>query len=499
METIDYRRSIEQLEEALHSDPEKEKSYSLELIAYGKQHQDSHALFIGYIYMFDYSISIRDFSTSQCYMYEALSISSDEYKDEQMRLYIHCGLYYYFRSDAHAAIDYYCKALHISEEIQNIERRGAIYNNIALVFYQYHNYEEALHYYLEAYRYMKLSSSTYMEQSCAIIVGNIISNYVMLNDLDNAKKYFAIYQKTTSPSAMSLCLEASIAHVSHEQERALSCIHALYVRLKEDNLDLYLQYTLLEDVLKVLLDIGTKEEAFDALTRFSEVSDHDNADEMLILLSYYKTYVEKFHLQEALPELYQAYYTLTEKSIKRKDALRSKTFHDQMMLDRLFQLNKSLQQSASYDVVSGLRNRNCYEQDITTYLQSDAITTLGILMCDIDDFKEYNDEFGHLYGDKILHKLADALLAYADKEIIPYRFGGDEFLCILLNKSEQDVQQYIDSIYAHLKSDEHIKISIGTATLPLVAVKDISELLTKADHALYMAKKTGKNRHVKYR
>jgi diguanylate cyclase (GGDEF)-like protein len=132
---------------------------------------------------------------------------------------------------------------------------------------------------------------------------------------------------------------------------------------------------------------------------------------------------------------------------------------------------------------------------------------LSLLMIDIDHFKRYNDRNGHMLGDKVLQGVARILETSTRKIDTVARFGGEEFVVILPGQDKQTAQSVADklrrAVYgnhfprAHSQPGGHLTISVGVATFPGDA-DDPNVLLDKSDLALYVAKRTGRDRTVPY-
>jgi diguanylate cyclase (GGDEF)-like protein len=126
---------------------------------------------------------------------------------------------------------------------------------------------------------------------------------------------------------------------------------------------------------------------------------------------------------------------------------------------------------------------------------------VGLLMVDIDLFKNVNDTYGHIYGDKVIISLAEKLLSCTRREDIVVRMGGDEFLMVLIDTDLGNCAVRAEQIRYEVEcmqiSEEdkvsQVTISIGVAGYP-ESGREIQEIITRADHALYLAKATGKNK-----
>ncbi|MFH0771026.1 MAG: sensor domain-containing diguanylate cyclase [Candidatus Omnitrophota bacterium] len=125
---------------------------------------------------------------------------------------------------------------------------------------------------------------------------------------------------------------------------------------------------------------------------------------------------------------------------------------------------------------------------------------LSLLMLDIDNFKDYNDKYGHIAGDIVLKSVADILKSLVDIGDLAARYGGEEFVLILFGKDKSEAYALAESIRRNIEAEKFIlrdvetrvTASIGYAMFPEEAVlKD--ELIRTADAALYEAKVSGRN------
>ena len=161
------------------------------------------------------------------------------------------------------------------------------------------------------------------------------------------------------------------------------------------------------------------------------------------------------------------------------------------------------QKFAFQDPLTGLPNRAFFEEVLDQgIIQAKRHNWgLAILFIDIDHFKQVNDQYGHDLGDKVLLMVANCLQTSVRKEDTVSRWGGDEFVCLLLEvKQEADVfrlaEKMVNRIASHWESNgvvHSIKASIGIAIYPTDG--ETADILFKnADTAMYKAKRT--NQHV---
>ncbi len=170
-------------------------------------------------------------------------------------------------------------------------------------------------------------------------------------------------------------------------------------------------------------------------------------------------------------------------------------------------LYKRVQEIAITDSLTGIFTRRYYLERFSGELERSKkfAYQFSFLMIDIDNFKGYNDRFGHLVGDKILRELAMALKENIRQIDLIGRYGGEEFSIILTETSKQEAAFVAERIRETVETrsirayDEDLKvtISIGISSYPSDA-KAAEQLIEKADEALYRAKLAGKNKICVY-
>jgi len=174
----------------------------------------------------------------------------------------------------------------------------------------------------------------------------------------------------------------------------------------------------------------------------------------------------------------------------------------------LQQANRELHSLSRHDPLTGLANRRHFdEQKEAEFRRAQRNgTPLAVLMCDIDEFKRYNDTYGHAQGDRCLIAIAECLLPLFNRagEVLA-RLGGEEFAVLLPNTGPEQAQALAERIrqtvwdamlpHASSSAADRVTISVGIACLRHGVHKDFDALLQDADLALYRAK-NGRNRTV---
>lgn len=184
-----------------------------------------------------------------------------------------------------------------------------------------------------------------------------------------------------------------------------------------------------------------------------------------------------------------------------------------IQLFKLYQANKkqavaaqhAIWFQANHDFLTKLPNRFQLKDELDQALQAAMRhpNTLGVMIIDLDNFKEINDTAGHAVGDEVLIKVAARIQSIILPPNFTARFGGDEFLIVIQqDASEEKLRQLCDQLIAVMAAPFTIQqksfvasISIGVSLFPDNSLQ-AEELIMFADQALYQAKRTGKNKFI---
>lgn len=174
----------------------------------------------------------------------------------------------------------------------------------------------------------------------------------------------------------------------------------------------------------------------------------------------------------------------------------------------LEEANEKLQHVANRDALTGIYNRQYFNEYMaSTFIESNKMNRpLSMLMIDADNFKKYNDFYGHIEGDYLLQKLATIMSEFVPDNGMIARYGGEEFSIVLTDTSKEKAVQLASAIQMYIEKEEisekeqsygGITVSIGVATMDeTTSFATVNELIDAADQNLYISKKTGKNKVV---
>jgi diguanylate cyclase (GGDEF)-like protein/PAS domain S-box-containing protein len=186
-----------------------------------------------------------------------------------------------------------------------------------------------------------------------------------------------------------------------------------------------------------------------------------------------------------------------------EEALRASNEKLTTQLDEINNLHSLLQEQVIRDPLTGLYNRRYLNETLLREGERAARRQypISILMIDIDHFKEINDVYGHPVGDNVLVELCGKMTTHVRSCDIIYRYGGEEFLILMLDTTRETALQRAEMIRAEIEKTVFtidgrrlpLTISIGVATYSGDS-REMWEVIDAADIALYEAKANGRNR-----
>lgn len=163
----------------------------------------------------------------------------------------------------------------------------------------------------------------------------------------------------------------------------------------------------------------------------------------------------------------------------------------------LEEYNLSLKEISSMDQLTKTKNRYSLKQDVEQYIGND----IHVMIIDIDEFKQINDTYGHSAGDLVLKAVGENVRKIFGEQN-SYRYGGDEFIVVKKEETNDEFKNQIEQLTRITKSllideklmDIHLSsgFTYGTAT----SINDFNDMIKYADELLYEVKRSGKNHYL---
>lgn len=196
------------------------------------------------------------------------------------------------------------------------------------------------------------------------------------------------------------------------------------------------------------------------------------------------------------------------KNAKHSEKLKKEIASHKKTQEKLTLVNKELKKLSTLDSLTQIYNRRQFDSMYSKFLKKASKEELPISVClfDIDNFKNYNDTYGHLEGDQVLVKVAGIIKQYFnEKDAIVARFGGEEFIAVQVGLGQEDIINKLNEVRSRIKKlrivNEHsskgyITISIGVSTNQKPKIEVKSAMMRQADECLYKAKSKGKDQVI---
>ncbi len=174
----------------------------------------------------------------------------------------------------------------------------------------------------------------------------------------------------------------------------------------------------------------------------------------------------------------------------------------QVSIEKALLFERTLEMAVR-DSLTGLYNHRTFQEKLSEYIKRGLPFTL--LLIDVDHFKKINDTYGHPFGDKVLIRISEILKEESEKGGVSARYGGEEF-SLIIEGSREYAQYKAEEIRRRVEKEEfytdegervYVTMSIGLASFPNDA-KERSVLIERADRALYIAKKSGRNKVISW-
>lgn len=467
------------------------------------ENKDTYAQSMIFTTLGNAHLFLKLYDLSFYYYRMALSACEENNRFEsQAMIFNNIGEIYRELGDYEQALEAYSRCLDISDK--NDFKRVGMYAtaNIGIADYETKNYQAAI-YYLEKSKLIAREINNQIIEGFSLRHLGLIHSEV--SEYNKAKAFFeeamSVYNKTNETISQAR-LYKDLADMEYKQKNYLESLN--HLNQAKELTDGLQDKRLMINIYQLFANI------YEALNEYKNACEFNN---LSLKARKEKDLQEKEHRLKSIDFQVKAFEALKESKnyLEINKQLREKTETLEKVTKELKKINQEVKALSNMDGLTRIANRiklDSYAQDLFGKAYKDkSIVTMMII--DIDNFKEYNDFYGHLIGDEALIKLAKILeKSIEGKEGLVARFGGDEFVIVINNcdlVEAKNISKFISqSLKAkkikHEKSivNQYLTVSIGIIAKVPQKKTTYALLMDFADQALYQAKAKGKNQTEVY-
>ena len=506
------------------ADPQRTYNICCELLEQGKQSGNDYEIAYAYHYMGDACFSLGEVDEALKYLMMSEKVQKHNGFDElRMRTYNIIGVIYSNIGDALLSLDYYQAAMELARKYNDTELQGMIYNNVGVLLTNAGDHANATQYYEKAYEYFNCEGDEDNEPACGMfrLYMNVAEGMRIEKRYANEKAYLDEVMKIINTDTLVPMDKIKLVHAygmlyyeTGEYEKAFDmCVKA--VALCENNMNDIDSFDDYRDIVELLINMDKIGHIQGILEGLSDMAEKSDIDKRRIHVCRFRIQIyEKTGEKEKYAEQLRIYYQLRKRiNAERNDIIisaidnRCRLEDERKENKRLNEDNLKLIRESEIDELTGIYNRLAFRRRydrMYKYALRNAYTyCMGIL--DIDFFKVYNDSYGHIRGDKCIKQIAAILMHTSDGDFCVARYGGDEFVFMAYDVSEEKVRDFLQRLIENVRNaaiafdakpcgTDKVTISVG-AVIQQQAEEGttLTDLLKLADKVLYEVKQAGKD------
>lgn len=505
----------EQMKEILDirfDDPQKEKELCMQMLS---ESNDRYMEAFGRTYLGDAYHTLGQVDAALCELRRGLELAeADGYDELLFVLYNLIGIIYMYRDDEQSALDYFFNGIALSEKVNDKMMQATLLSNIAYAYKAAGAYDKAERMTDSFYQMICEASEnkSNVELDRISYETDKIGLFLRRNEPDKAWELMQLSEIQADTGVEKYINFAAYYGIKGDYKQCAMYIDAAMSVLNED-INRYERVLYQFEILRVAIDAGLYEKALQ-ISEISEMlmEENINIGKWVKLMGYRIEIYEALGCTDELGEAYKRYFeydTIYEEEKKQAAVTRIRRKIDLIYeIDRKKQIEQrqaELFDKRSNDELTGLYNRWGLKNRINQlYRENDsANTTLMAAIADVDFFKEYNDTYGHIAGDRCLKSVADILRQNIGADGIICRYGGDEFLFVVSDISQAQAELLLSKISEGLADkniensrsgiSDRVTISIGAVMVKPFAETDFETIINEADRALYEVKNNSKN------
>lgn len=447
---------IEIVQENCDRDAELTLKYCQDIIDYGKKTQDDGLVALGYYHEGVVYYVLNDGS----HFYEAVTnalsyLSKVEEWELMARCYNFLGIFSVNHGNAAIGLDYYLNALQCCKKGEIEAFASTVKINRGVLNIIYGRYDDAIQVLQEAFDYYsKHPELSRYDDYMICVYENMAKAYLCKGDLIEAKCCFEnIYAEhgdylEDEIMLTVLATEAMYYHFAGKDEKCQERISRIHKELTP-NLPIMDMFDDFYDYAKILLDRDCKEEFWKLIDIMEPmVKSLDITNLILKILGLKIQFYRKHQMNAEYLQSSALYYEYSERAAVENRTMMNNVLNLRRTLEELNlekqeieEKNVILQAKSETDALTGLSNRfrlNDYsEEAFQRALDNGA--SLAVEILDMDNFKGYNDHYGHQRGDECIQLVATAVKSMEEFGAFTARYGGDEFVLIYEGKTKEDM------------------------------------------------------------
>lgn len=507
---MDKQQLMERIIEVRYTDIEQEKNLCIKLLDISERVQDFYGCAFAHVYLIDSCLALGNYESCDFYILWGRVLCKEYGYDDLMLMLCHfAGIYYQKLNDDRTALDYFLEGKGLAEVLGDVDIECKIYNNIGYAFGHNDDWESARTYFQLAFDKIEPYLEGENITSAITYLSNMAESCQHIGDTKGALGALERCEKLGEDSVYSRirvgcswCFYyASIKDVKRCGEIADRLIET-DMQMVEDQ---FFVSNTADALCGTLLEVGDKKRA----GRLLDMMDKMEYGSSLLLQYKFQClkikYAEDYGTEEEQQKAYEDFYGIAVEVSKIEDENRAQSMISKIQIhkattereDMLLQMQE-LRDVSQMDELTGLYNRRYFRKMVTKTIQQENITSVGFIMMDVDYFKQYNDYYGHFKGDEALRLVAKALKENEREGVYSGRYGGDEFICLCINITKQELIAYILQVKDTLrrekiphekhKSSDVLTISSGYCWGRYSPDREAAEILKLADQALYDVK-----------
>lgn len=511
---------IEIVEQNNHRDSELSLKYCEDIIAYGEEHQEDDLIALGHYHKGVVYYVLND----GMHFYEAVTnalsyLSKVEDWDLMARCYNFLGIFSVNHGNAAIGLDYYLNALKCCQQGDNQAFASTVKINRGVLNIIYGRYDDAISVLQEALDYCsKHPEHPRYDDYMICIYENMAKAYLCKGDLIEAKCCFENihneHEEFLEEEIMLtvLATEAMYYHIAGKDEKCQKTIERIHKDLTP-NIAIMDMFDDFYDYLKVLFERDCKEEFWQLIDIMEPmVKSLDITNLILKILAMKIKFYRKHKMNAEYLQAAALYFEYSERAVTENQTMMNNVLNLRRSLEEINlekqeieQTNVILREKSETDALTGLHNRfrlNDYSEEAFQRAVDNG-TSLTVEIMDLDNFKGYNDMYGHQRGDECLQQIASAIKSMEEFGAFTARYGGDEFVLIYEGKTKDEVVEYAAELrkrvlnleieHAMSKVSNVMTISQGLCWDIPVHGNRMWDYLHSADDMLYRVKQRKRN------